>query len=209
VVERILADLPRAVRRWARTDPVLAAMARRDPPRANWGRRQSAFASLVGSLVHQQVSLAAGRAILARLSTACDGRITPKRVLDLGPRRLRSCGLSRQKRRYVLDLARHVDAGTLDLRRLRRLPDADIVDALTQVNGIGPWTAKMFLLFDLQRKDVLAPDDLGLQIAASRAYGIPTSKARTFLEGRRAAWSPFASLASLTLWHARSLHNTP
>jgi DNA-3-methyladenine glycosylase II len=209
VVDRLLAQLPDAVRRWESSDPVLARLARERPPRPVRGPRSSAFAQLVESLVHQQVSLAAGRTIFARLRASCGGRVTPERVLALGPRRLRACGLSRQKRDYVLDLARKVESKELDLRRLSRLADPDAVESLTQVRGIGAWTAKMFLLFHLQRPDVLAPDDLGLQIAAAQVYGIQPKAAKAFLAARAEAWSPYGSLASLTLWHARRTSDEP
>lgn len=203
MVDRILAQLPKALLRWQASDPVLAELARTRPPEALWKRRESAFAELVGALVHQQVSLAAGRTIYARVRAACGGRVTADRILGLGATHLRACGLSRQKRDYILDLARKVKRGKVDLRRMARVDDLEAIETLTQVRGIGEWTAKMFLLFHLQRPDVLAPDDLGLQLAASKIYGVPPPKAKAFLVGRAEAWSPYASLASLTLWNAR------
>jgi len=203
MVERLLAQLPQAIQRWDASDPVLAKLARTRPPQSVWGHPESAFAQLVGALVHQQVSLAAGRTIYARVKAACGGRVTPDRILALGARRLQACGLSRQKRDYISDLARKVRSREVDTRRLTRMPDADAVETLTRVRGIGEWTAKMFLIFHLQRPDVLADGDLGLQIAATQVYGIPPKRAKAFLASRAPDWSPYASLASLTLWHAR------
>ncbi|HLE96499.1 MAG TPA: DNA-3-methyladenine glycosylase 2 family protein [Candidatus Thermoplasmatota archaeon] len=200
MVQRLLADLPRAVARWDDSDPALAALARRPPPGPRPGARHSAFSMLARSIVHQQVSVAAGRTIYGRLRAACGGRVAPWPVVRLGERGLRSAGLSPQKARYVHDLARKVDDGEVRLRTLPGMDDAEAIETLTRVKGIGVWTAEMFLLFHLQRPDVLAVDDLGLQLGAAYAFGVPRPRARAWLERRRATWSPFGSLASLTLW---------
>lgn len=202
-MQRLLAGLPRALERWARTDPTLAAVARRNPPRrADWVRR-TPFARLCESFTHQQVSLAAGRTIYRNLVAACSGRLTPQRVLEAGDARLQAAGLSAQKRSYVVGLARSVQAGAIDFRKVARLADEEAIAALTELRGVGRWTAQMFLLFHLQRPDVLAPDDLGLQIAAARIYDVPMRRARALLASKGGAWSPYASLASLTLWENR------
>jgi DNA-3-methyladenine glycosylase II len=178
-------------------------LARDFGPRALDARPSSAFDSLVSSLIHQQVSMAAGRTIYGRLKTACQGRITPRRVLGLGPQGLRACGVSRQKQGYILDMAQKAASGALPLASLSRRSDEEVERLLTQVKGIGPWTAKMFLLFHLQRPDVVAPQDLGLQMAASRAYDVSPKATAAFLVSQASKWSPYGSLASLVLWSSK------
>lgn len=205
MVETLIADLPSALRHWRRADPVLARQAARHPPESHeWARgRRTGFSSLAGAIVGQQVSIAAADTIYRRLALACGGRVTPQGVLRTGPEGLRACGLSTQKTAYVLDLASRVDSGELSFRRLAAAADEEVIESLTEVKGIGRWTAQMFLLFHMQRPDVLAPDDLGLQLAAAALYGISQKEAKAFLASRGPAWSPYGSLASLTLWHAR------
>lgn len=199
-MKRLLSGLPAAIRHWEERDPVLARLARQNPPSATSDRGQSGFQSLVVSLLHQQVSLAAGRSIVRKLTRACGGRITPKRIRALDEETFQGAGVSRQKRRYIRDLAEHVDAGRIDFRRLRGASDAEVVEALTAVDGIGPWTAKMFLLFHFQRPDVMAPEDLGLRLSVMDAYGVRADRAARFLEKQAPIWSPHASLACLALW---------
>lgn len=193
-------DYERALAHWSRADPVLARLARTHAPRTLPRPPEAGFASLVTSLLHQQVSVAAGRSIERKLRRACEGRVTAARIRGLSPTALRACGVSRQKQGYLRDLAAKTLDGSIDFRRLSRHRDEDVVSTLTQVKGIGPWTAKMFLLFHLRRPDVVAHEDLGLQVSVQSVYGIPRSRAARFLERKAPVWSPYGSLASLTLW---------
>lgn len=202
-VDPLLADLPKAKRRWARTDPVLAALAREAPPPARAFGAALPFRALVESITHQQVSLQAGRTIFARVDAACGGPATPEGILKAGPDALRAAGLSRPKVAYVLDLAQKSVTGEVDLARIAELPDDDIIEQLTRVRGIGVWTAKMFLLFHLGRPDVFVPEDLGIQLAVEKAYDVPRSRVQAKLRTRQALWSPYNSLAALTLWNWR------
>lgn len=199
-MKRLLAQLPGAIRLWEERDPVMARLARTNPPAPSSDHRGSGFHSLATSLLHQQVSLAAGRSITRRLRRACGGRLTPARLLRRSVKELRAAGVSRQKASYLRDLAARVDSGRLDFRRLRGASDAAVIEALTAVKGIGPWTAKMFLLFHLERPDVVAPEDLGLRLAVSDAYGVRMDRTARFLERNADRWSPHGSLACLTLW---------
>lgn len=194
---------PAAIRLWEASDPVMARLAQEHRPNLRFSGRTSAFSSLAVSLVHQQVSVAAGRAIWRRVRDSCGGRVTPASVLSTPVGRLRRAGLSRQKLSYLRDLAAKVQAREVPIRRFRTMTDTEIVESLTQVKGIGVWTAKMFLLFHLERPDVLAEEDLGLQIATARAYKVPIKRARRFLEGRRRAWSPYSTIASMVLWRSK------
>lgn len=208
-VEPLLEDLPRAIRRWQRTDPVMARLGRAHPPSNRAIGTGRLFADLASSLVSQQVSIHAARAIWNRLETACGGGVTPRGILALGPEKLRAAGVSRGKASYLLDLALRVDDGRLDLETLRAVSDEEAVAALVQVKGIGVWTAQMFLLFALARPDVVADGDLGLQIAAAKAYRVPRARAAAFLRRRAPAWSPYGSLASLVLWESRRAVDPP
>lgn len=202
-MEPLLADLPRAIRRWQRTDPTLAKLARAHPPTNRTIGSGDLFGDLASSLVHQQVSIHAGRAIWTRLATACGGRVTPRALLALGPEKLRAAGVSRSKAAYLLDLAARAEDGRLNLEGLRGRADAEAIAQLTQVKGIGVWTAQMFLLFALARPDVVADGDLGLQIAVAKAYRVPRARAAGTLRRRAALWSPYGSLASLVLWQSK------
>lgn len=205
MVAPLLADLPLALKHWKRSDPLLHALAKRHPPGPRGSGRRSAFATLAGSIISQQVSVAAARTIYGRLEAACGGRVTPDRILALPPDALQGVGLSRGKTAYITDLAAKVAAREVDTRRFSRMTDEEVIADLTRVKGIGRWTAQMFLIFHLHRPDVLAPDDLGLQLAAAILYGVPAKEARALLIARGPSWSPYASLASLTLWDSRRI----
>lgn len=195
--------MPKARRRWARTDPILARLAKEFPPAPRPIGDTSPFVALVTSITHQQVSLGAGRAIFARLDEATGRRMTPRAVIDMGPEGLRGAGLSRPKVAYVLDLAERANRGDVDFDRLSGALDAEVIETLTAVKGIGVWTAKMFLLFHLGRPDVLPHEDLGVQIAVAQAYGVPREVAAKKIQQLGPAWSPYSSVAALTLWNWR------
>lgn len=200
----ILAGLAKARRRLGQTDPVMARILREHPPEARSLDAKPPFAALVESITHQQVSLAAGRTIYGRVAAACgaDG-VTPAAILALGPDALRAAGLSRSKTAYVLDLAERVARGEVDFARFAAMSDEEVVATLTQVKGIGVWTAKMFLLFHLNRPDVLAHEDLGLQLAVAKAYRVPRAKAADKMRRMHAKWTPHSSLVALALWNWR------
>ena len=206
VDDPLLALLPKARRRLARTDPVMARILKEHPPEARSLEPKAPLAALVESITHQQVSLAAGRTIYGRVEAACGGAVAPAALLALGPERLRECGLSRPKAAYVLDLAARTASGEVDFARFPGMTDDEVIETLTRVKGIGAWTAKMFLLFHLSRPDVLAHEDLGLQIAVSQAYGVPREEAAATMKALGPKWSPYGSVVSLALWNWRRLH---
>lgn len=113
---------------------------------------------------------------------------------------LRMCGLSRQKRAYMLDLAQRIEDGRLPLRRLRSMEDEQVTQALVQVHGIGRWTAEMFLIFTLCRRDVLPVDDLGLREACRRAWGLRERPGARVISERAEAWRPWRTVATWYLW---------
>lgn len=196
----------KALRRWAGSDPVLHAVAKSVPAPKPALDRLGAFESLVQSIAHQQVSIQAGASIFRKVQAASGGAATPEGLLRAGEDRLRAAGFSRPKVAYALDLARKVRDRDVDLPRISEMTDEEIVEQLTSVKGIGVWTAKMFLIFHLERPDVLPHEDLGLQIAVAHAYGVDRKKAAKKMQQLAPAWSPHATYASLVLWnHKRTL----
>lgn len=190
-----------AIDHWTKADPVLADLARSTDIPRRLEREADAFTSLVRSIVHQQVSLAAGTTIFGRVAEATGP--TPDGVLAAGEVRLRAAGLSRAKVGYILDLAARVADGSLDLAALAELDDDAATAALTQVRGIGAWSAKMHLIFHMGRPDVCPWEDLGVRLAVERFYGVPMPDTTKWLKAQQAKWSPFNSLAARVLWAAR------
>lgn len=208
-MKHLTAALAAAVEHWKLHDPVMARLAYEVPPFPDLSRRHSGFDSLVTSLTHQQVSIAAGRSILRKFRAACGGRITPERVLRLSDVEIRGAGISRQKMEYIRDLARKTVSRDVDFRSFPAMTDEAIIEELTRVRGIGVWTAKMFLLFHLARPDIVSPEDLGIRLAVSKAYKVPESRVVSFIGKQSTKWSPFGSLASLTLWASKDAPATP
>ena len=195
-------------------DPVLARLIDaygppspvRDPSRPPPGDH---YAALLRSIVGQQLSTIAARAIWRRLVERFGGRApTPQEILDDDPDALRtSVGLSRAKTGYLRSLAEHVVSGELELDRLEQLDDETVTAELTAVRGIGAWSAHMFLLFQLERPDVLAVGDLGIRRAVERAYTLPALPSPAELTALAEPWRPWRSAACRVLW--RSLDNAP
>ncbi|HUR60915.1 MAG TPA: DNA-3-methyladenine glycosylase 2 family protein [Candidatus Thermoplasmatota archaeon] len=195
---------PAAEKHWARTDKVMHRLSKAHPiPPEQQMKADDGFAALVMSITHQQVSMAAGRSIHAKLIKVLGGKVTPRRVLNRTEQRLRSAGLSRAKATYVLDLADKTLRGDVEFARFPGMTDEAIIEELTSVKGIGTWTAKMFLLFHLQRPDVFAPEDLGLRLGVANAYGVPPEKAAAKMEQMREKWSPYNSVGARVLWQSR------
>jgi DNA-3-methyladenine glycosylase II len=195
---------PAAEAHWKKADRVMHRLSKAHPlPREQAIPGDDGFAALVGSITHQQVSLAAGRSIHAKLLKTLGGKATPRRVLNRSEEELRGAGLSRAKAAYVLDLAGKTQRGEVEFARFPAMEDEAIIAELTAVKGIGTWTAKMFVLFHLQRPDVFAPEDLGLRIAAAQAYGVAPEKAAALMERMRPLWSPYNSVAARVLWQSR------
>jgi DNA-3-methyladenine glycosylase II len=195
--------MQRAIRHLKRVDPVLAGIIERVGP-CKIQYAEPDFETLVRSIVFQQLSGKAARTIFARLKGALgDGaRIAPGEVLSLTAEKMQGLGLSRQKAKYVRDLAEKSHAGLIDLPRLTDLSDDEVIQQLTVVKGIGVWTAHMFLLFALRRPDILATGDLGIRSAIRRVYRLrklPTP-ARVEQLGKR--WHPYCSVACWYLWRS-------
>lgn len=161
------------------------------------------FATLVGSIVSQQISMAAAAAIQKRLAALCPrGRVTHRAILGLHARTLRSAGLSRQKILYLRSLAEHFADGRLSPRALRAMPDDEVIAATTRVKGIGRWTAEMLLIFCLERPDVWPIDDLGIRKAVRGLLGCSELPDRDTMSAVADPWRPFRSYASWYLWRS-------
>jgi DNA-3-methyladenine glycosylase II len=173
------------------------------------GDRENHYGALVRAIVGQQLSVSAARAIYGRLIARFEDRPpTPQEILDDEPEELRAAaGLSRAKVSYLRSLAEHVISGELELERLDELPDDEVIAELTAVKGIGEWSAHMFLMFHLERPDVLPVGDLGIRRAIERAYGLDALPDPATIERIAEPWRPHRTLACRYLW--RSLQNEP
>ena len=167
------------------------------------------YGALIRSIVGQQLSTSAARAIYTRLTDRFGGRPpTPSEVLADDPEEMRAAaGLSRAKVSFLRSLAEHVIDGELELERLDQLPDEQVSAELVAVKGLGTWTSHMFLMFHLQRPDVLPVGDLGIRRAMMIQYGLPALPPPEEMEKIAEPWRPCRTLACLYLW--RSLAATP
>jgi len=194
-------------------DPVLRAIIDQYGPDGLRERREAGqrehYGALVRSIVGQQLSTKAAAAIYRRLITRFEGREpTPAEVLAEDPEQLRAAaGLSRAKVQFLRSLAEHVLDGSLELDKLEVLPDEAVITELTAVKGIGVWSAHMFLMFHLQRPDVLAVGDLGIRKAIKLHYGLEELPTPTEMEAIAEPWRPYRTLACRYLW--RALDNEP
>lgn len=194
----------KAVNHLRKSDPVLAKLIAEIGPcrydRQNFGTH---FDALCRSIIFQQLSTKAASTIRDRFLNQFENRTpTPEALLAIPEEKLRAVGLSRQKSAYLRDLAGKVHTGALPLDHLGTLGDAEVIEYLVQVKGIGVWTAQMFLMFQLGRLDVLPDLDLGIRNAIKRAYrvrGVPTAK-RIAKIGE--PWRPYASIACWYLWRS-------
>lgn len=165
-------------------------------------RRPSVFASLVAAIVYQQLAGRAAETIHGRVVEALGGRVTPERVLAADPDALRGAGLSRNKLAAIVDLAEQAGDGRVPLRRLGRLPDDQVLARLVRVRGIGPWTARMFLMFHLQRPDIWPAGDLGVRNGWARIHGLEAVPDARDLAGMAGHLRPWRSAAAWYCWRA-------
>ncbi len=168
--------------------------------------RGDPFGTLARSIVGQQISVKAADAVWGRFVAAV-GAVSPPAVLAAGEAGLAGCGLSRRKSEYVRDLAAHFASGRLDPAAWTGMDDEAVIAALTEVRGIGRWTAEMFLIFNQLRPDVFPLDDLGLQRAVHERYFHGERQPRKVLAACGERWRPWRSVATWYLW--RSLDPLP
>ncbi len=196
-----------AVRHLKRADPVLKHIIERvGPSRFVRAATGSHLDALVRSIVSQQLSTSAAATIHGRLlALVGKEQPLPEDWLALNDPDLRAAGLSRQKIAYIRDLARHVHEGLLPMAKLHLMSDDEVIEALTQVKGIGVWTAQMFLMFRLNRRDILPALDLGIRNAFRRAYRLRKEPTEKRMRAIAKAWEPYRSVASWYLWQSLEL----
>ena len=160
------------------------------------------FSSLAEAIVYQQLNGMAAVTIFKRFAALVGEPITPEGILKLSDEQLRSVGLSKQKSAYLKDLAAKTASGLLDFSRLPELPDEEVIKHLTQVKGIGVWTAHMFLLFSLRRPNVLPTGDYGVQMAVKKHYKKRKLPKPKDMEKIARAWEPYRSIACWYMWRS-------
>ena len=201
----------KAITHLKRVDPVMAAIIERVGP-YRMSKDEPSFASLAEAIVYQQLHGKAAATIFKRLTDLTGLPLTPEGVLRLSEEQMRSAGLSKQKLSYLRDLAAKTQSREVDFSAFGELPDEEVIRQLTQVKGIGVWTAHMFLMFSLQRPDILPVGDLGIQMAIRRHY---LSKAKNGAKRRKfkplkakqmekvaKCWAPYRSVACWYLWRS-------
>lgn len=197
-VERALVHLRNA-------DPILESVIDRVGPFTLRAKRDR-FGMLVRSILSQQISTKAAESIRNRLLARLHPEtLSVESLSQLTDEDLRSVGLSGQKVRYLRDLIEHVHSGQIPLNTIGRQTDAEIIRELTQVTGIGEWTAQMFLIFSLGRMDVLPHADLGIRTAIRNLYQLDELPNRTETERLATPWRPYATIASWYCWRSLEL----
>lgn len=200
-----------ARRALAAADPTMAALIERIGPidlrkrlrRRAEERPADAYGALLRTIVGQQLSTKAARTIYLRILDLFGGRTpAPAQLLETGEADLRAAGLSGRKVGYVRDLAAHVLAGELELDRLDELSDEQVIEEIVAVRGLGLWSAEMFLIFHLERPDVLSGGDLGIRRAVQIEYGLAEMPPPALVLELGEPWRPHRSLASLYLWES-------
>lgn len=216
----------KAVTHLKKSDPVMRAIIERHGPcRMQFGPPE--FHRLARSIVYQQLNGRAAGTIFARFEKLAGEPVTPEGILKLSDEQMRAAGLSKQKSAYLKDLAAKTAAGVLDFSRLPNLPDEEVIAHLTQVKGIGVWTAQMFLMFTLKRENILPTGDFGVRMAMYKHYlevrkarasepssaGKKTKKKKTKkkkiklpspqqMEKIAKSWEPYRSVACWYLWRS-------
>jgi DNA-3-methyladenine glycosylase II len=191
----------KAILHLKRSDPVLCEIIERvGSYRIEYGLPE--FHSLAEAIVYQQLNGKAAATIFKRFAALAGEPLTPEGILKLSDAQLRGVGLSKQKSAYIKDLATKTSAGLLDFSKLHEMADADVIQHLTQVKGIGVWTAQMFLMFMLKRPDVLPTGDYGVQTAMKKHYRKRKLPKPKDMEKIAKVWAPYRSVACWYLWRS-------
>jgi len=184
-----------------KSDPVLRAIIERvGPCRMEFGVPE--FSSLAEAIVYQQLNGKAAVTIFNRFAALAGEPLTPEGILKLSDQQLRSVGLSKQKSAYLKDLAAKTSSGLLDFAKLHELTDDGVIEHLTQVKGVGVWTAHMFLMFSLRRPNVLPTGDYGVQVAIRKHYKKRKLPKPKDMEKIAKAWEPYRSVACWYMWRS-------
>ena len=184
-----------------KSDPVLRSIIERvGPCRMEFGPPE--FSSLAEAIVYQQLNGRAAVTIFKRLAALAGDPLTPEGILKLTDAQMRGVGLSKQKSAYLKDLAAKTHDGLLDFAGLADAPDEEVIEHLTQVKGIGVWTAHMFLMFSLRRPNVLPTGDYGVQVAVKKHYKKRKLPQPKDMEKIAKCWEPYRSIACWYLWRS-------
>jgi len=191
----------KAINYLKRSDPVMRGIIERvGVCRMEYG--EPTFHHLAESIVYQQLNGKAAETIFKRFTVAAGSPVTPKGILKLSEQQMRAVGLSKQKSSYLRDLAAKTESGQLDFAKLQVMEEADVIEHLTQVKGVGVWTAHMFLMFTMRRPDVLPTGDYGIQMAMQKYYRKRKLPRPKDMEKIAKAWSPYRSIACWYLWRS-------
>jgi DNA-3-methyladenine glycosylase II len=191
----------KAVIHLKKSDPVLRSIIERvGPCRIEFGPAE--FSSLAEAIVYQQLNGKAAVTIFKRFAELAGEPVTPEGILKLSDEQLRAVGLSKQKSTYLKDLAAKTAGGLLDFSKLPDLSDDEVIQHLTQVKGIGVWTAHMFLIFSLRRPNVLPTGDYGVQMAVKKHYRKRKLPKPPEMEKIARAWEPYRSIACWYMWRS-------
>jgi DNA-3-methyladenine glycosylase II len=191
----------KAMNHLKKCDPVLRAIIERvGPCRIEYGLAE--FSSLAEAIVYQQLNGKAAATIFDRFAELAGKPLTPEGILKLSDEQMRGVGLSKQKSAYLKDLAAKTAGGLLDFARLPELTDEEVIEHLTQVKGIGVWTAHMFLIFALRRPNVLPTGDYGVQVAVKKHYKKRKLPKPKDMEKIARAWEPYRSVACWYMWRS-------
>ena len=213
--------MQRAVRHLKKSDPVLRAIIERvGPCRLQFSPPE--FHHLAEAIVYQQLNGKAAETIFKRFSALAGEPLTPQGIMGLSDEQMRSAGLSKQKSAYLKDLATKTASGLMNFKRLHKMPDEEVIEHLTQVKGIGVWTAQMFLMFSLKRENILPTGDFGVRLAMYKHYldlarATAQRKSTTGNKARKRkiklpspeqmekiakCWEPYRSVACWYLWRS-------
>ncbi|MCB1246599.1 MAG: DNA-3-methyladenine glycosylase 2 family protein [Acidimicrobiia bacterium] len=191
---------PLAIDRLCAKEPRFAELRRRNGEPPDW-RRPATFGTLTLLVLEQQVSLASARAAFHRLVDVIGDPVEPARFLPLGDGRLREIGFSRQKASYVRGIADRLVAGSLDLDHVASLDTERAVEALTDLRGVGPWTAACWTLFVNGAPDIWPSGDRALYVSIRNVFDLPDVPRRDEADALATAWRPDRSVAARMLWH--------
>ena len=194
----------KAIHHLRKSDPVLRAIIERvGPYRIEYG--EPTFHSLAEAILYQQLNGKAAVTIFNRFTAAAGDPLTPAGILKLTDAQMRAVGLSRQKTSYLRDLAAKTQAGSLSFEKLCHEPDEAVIRHLTQVKGVGLWTAQMFLMFTLRRPNVLPTGDYGVQVAIKRHYRKRKLPKPEVIQKIARPWEPYRSIACWYLWKSMDI----
>ncbi|HEX3320139.1 MAG TPA: DNA-3-methyladenine glycosylase [Terriglobales bacterium] len=191
----------KAINHLKKVDPLLGALIEKvGPYRMEYG--EPTFHSVAEAIIYQQLNGKAAVTIFKRFTDLAGSPLTPEGILKLTDEQLRAVGLSKQKSSYVRDLAEKARTGVLDFSKLAEQSDEEVIEHLTQVKGVGVWTAHMFLMFTLRRPDVLPTGDYGIQAAMKKHYRKRKLPKPKDMEKIAKCWSPYRSVACWYLWRS-------